>query len=132
MKLYPAFQNKTGESEKRIEFRPPDATANPYLACSAMLLAGLDGIKNKISLNNNHFGPYDMNMEHADISITSNIKSCPASLSEALDSLQDDSTFLTKTGIFSKAMIKAYIDYKRKEINDFNKRPHPYEFELYF
>ncbi len=122
----------TDKNEKRIEFRPPDATSNPYLACSAMLLAGLDGIKNKISLKNNHFGPYDMNMEKASNSIKNNIRCCPSSLDEALDALENDYKFLTIGNVFSADIIKAYIKYKRNEIRSINKRPHPYEFELYF
>ena len=122
----------TSSTEKRIEFRPPDGTANPYLACSAMLLAGLDGIRNKISLKNNNFGPYNMNMESAPSEIRDNIKSCPVSLDEALDALKQDKDFLTDSGVFSNAMIEAYIDYKHIESADMMKRPHPHEFDLYF
>lgn len=122
----------TSRDEKRIEFRPPDGTANPYLACSAMLLAGLDGIKKRISLKDNNFGPYDMNMESAAPSIKDNVKSCPVSLDEALNALKNDSSFLTETGVFSEPMIEAYIEYKHAESADMMKRPHPYEFELYF
>jgi len=122
----------TSEGEKRIEFRPPDGTANPYLACAAMLMAGIDGIKNKISLKDNNFGPFDINMEHADKKILDKVKSCPASLQEALQALKDDNEFLLKGNVFSKQMIESYIEYKEREALDMNKRPHPYEFELYF
>jgi len=122
----------TSEGEKRIEFRPPDGTANPYLACSAMLMAGIDGIKNKISLKENNFGPFDINIEHTDKKVLEKIKSCPTSLLEALDELKNDNGFLIKGDVFSKSMIEAYIEYKKKEALDMNKRPHPYEYELYF
>ncbi|MDD3804093.1 MAG: hypothetical protein PHW02_06915, partial [bacterium] len=122
----------TSENEKRIEFRPPDATANPYLACAAMLMAGADGIKNKISLKDNNFGPFDFNMEKADKKILDKVDSCPTSIFEALQALKDDHEFLLKGKVFSKQMIEAYIDYKEREGLEMNKRPHPYEFELYF
>lgn len=122
----------TSENEKRIEFRPPDATANPYLACAAMLMAGIDGIKNKISLKEGNFGPFDINMEKADRKILDKVNSCPTSLLEAMQSLRDDHEFLLKGDVFSKQMIESYIDYKEKEALEMNKRPHPYEFELYF
>lgn len=122
----------TSETEKRIEFRPPDGTANPYLACTAMLMAGLDGVKNRISPKDNNFGPFDMDLEKMDRKVIDSIGSCPASLEEALDALKADHKFLLEGGVFSKDMIDAYISYKAKESSDMSKRPHPYEFELYF
>ncbi|MGE3063480.1 MAG: type I glutamate--ammonia ligase [bacterium] len=122
----------TSENEKRIEFRPPDATANPYLACAAMLMAGIDGVKNKISLKDNNFGPFDINIEKADKRMLEKVDSCPTSLNEALKALKDDNEYLLKGGVFSKQTIDSYIEYKEKESLEMNKRPHPYEFELYF
>ncbi|MDY6787194.1 MAG: glutamine synthetase, partial [candidate division WOR-3 bacterium] len=122
----------TSEFEKRIEFRPPDATANPYLACSAMLLAGIDGIINKIPLKENYFGPYDMNMEQASADIRDNISSCPSSLSEALEALENDRDFLLKGGVFTDDVIDAFIAYKQNELRIINERPHPFEFEIYY
>lgn len=122
----------TSKEEKRIEFRPPDATSNPYIACSAMLMAGLDGIKKKIDPKKNGFGPYDMNMETASEDIINSITSCPASLQEALEALKEDHDFLLEGGVFTKDTIDAFIKYKEKEIKDVQQRPHPFEFELYF
>ncbi|HAF07146.1 MAG: glnA [candidate division TA06 bacterium 32_111] len=122
----------TSENEKRIEFRPPDATCNPYLATAAMLMAGLDGIKNKISLKDNNFGPFDQDLEKMEKSIVERIDSCPTNLIEALEELKKDHDYLLQGGVFTEDLIKGYIEYKEKEALEIAKRPHPYEFELYF
>ncbi len=114
---------------KRIEVRFPDPSCNPYLAFSAMLMAGLDGVENKIDP-----GPaiekdlYDM--EPAELS---RIKTMPGSLDEALDNLARDHAFLLKGGVFSKDALETWMNYKReKEVDAMRLRPHPYEFFLYF
>jgi glutamine synthetase len=114
---------------KRIEFRCPDPSANPYLAFSAMLLAGLDGIKNKIEPHE----PVDKDLyelppdEHADI------PTVPATLSAVMDSLEADHDFLLEGGVFTADLIETWIDYKRvSEIQPIALRPHPHEFELYY
>jgi glutamine synthetase len=111
---------------KRVEFRCPDAAANPYLAFSAMLMAGLDGIERGLDA-----GPpadYDL-FEEADGSVPQ----VPGSLAEALDALEADHDFLLKGGVFSEELIRTWIDYKREnEVDAVRLRPHPAEFSLYF
>ncbi len=113
---------------KRIEFRMPDPTCNPYLAFSALLLAGLDGIQKKMTPGSHTDGNlYDM--APADLA---KIRRAPATLSEALDALETDQAFLTDTGVFTKEFISAYIAQKRSEVHEYNMRPTPYEFFKYF
>ena len=113
---------------KRVEFRTPDPSCNPYLAFSAMLMAGLDGIQNKIDPGK----PHDMNLYELEGRELKKIKSVPASLGEALDALEDDHEFLLKGGVFTEDLINEWINYKRtKEIDPIRLRPHPYEFVLY-
>jgi glutamine synthetase len=116
----------------RIEFRTPDSTANPYLAFSAMLLAGLDGIKKKLDPTALGYGPYDKNIYEMSDEEKKEIRSVPASLEEALDSLEADSDFLTADGVFSKDFLANYIEFKRTEAKAVNIRIHPYEYNLYF
>ncbi len=110
---------------KRIEFRAPDPTANPYLAFSAMLLAGLDGIMNQI-----HPGEpadYDLYEEGR------NTPTVPGSLGGSLDALMADHEFLTVGGVFTSDFIENYVTYKRlNEVDPVAMRPHPYEFNLYY
>lgn len=113
---------------RRIEFRPPDPASNPYLAFSAMLLAGLDGITNRIdpgeALDKNIFELSNEEARH--------IKSVPGSLQEALRALGDDSSFLTKDGVFNQEFLKQWTDLKMiSEYDPVRLRPHPYEFLLY-
>ena len=117
---------------KRIEFRPPDCTANPYLAFSALLMAGLDGIKRKIDPVKAGFGPLDKNIYELSAGESRKIKSVPGSLEASLDALEKDHAFLLEGGVFSKDLIRMWIDYKRtKEVQEVKIRPHPYEFYLY-
>lgn len=114
---------------KRIEFRTPDATANPYLAFAALLLAGLDGIQNKIdpgeALDKNIYG---LSPEEA-----AAIPAIPGSLDEALGALKADHEFLLQGDVFSKDLINAWIDYKMEaEIHETRLRPTPTEFSLYY
>jgi glutamine synthetase len=114
---------------KRIEFRSPDPACNPYLAFAAMLMAGLDGVKNKI-----HPGePLDKDIYDLSPEELSAVPSLPASLDGALDALEKDHDFLTQNDVFTEELIEAYIDYKRKaEVDAMRQRPHPYEFSLYY
>lgn len=112
----------------RIEVRFPDCMANPYLAFSAMLMAGLDGIQNKIdpgeAMDKNL---YDLPAEEA-----ANIPQVCGSLEEALNSLKADHEFLTKGGVFSQDFIDSYIELKKQDIDRVRMAPHPLEFELYY
>jgi glutamine synthetase len=114
---------------KRLEFRCPDATSNPYLAFAAMLCAGIDGIKNKI-----HPGePLDRNIYELSPEELAKIPSTPGSLELALEALENDHAFLTETGVFSEDFIQNWIDYKlANEVKQLQLRPHPYEFFLYY
>ena len=114
---------------KRMEFRCPDPTANPYLAFAAMLMAGLDGVKNKIDPGE----PTDINIYEAPADILAKIPSTPGSLAEALDALEKDHAFLLEGDVFTKDLIETYINYKREnEVNPVNIQPHPHEFKLYY
>jgi glutamine synthetase len=119
----------TSEKAKRIEFRCPDATANPYLAFPAMLMAGLDGIAKRIEPD----APVDKDLYELEPEDAMRIKSAPGSLSEVLDALEADHDFLLKGDVFTKDVIETWIDYKReKELAPVALRPHPYEFHLYY
>ena len=113
---------------KRIEIRFPDPAANPYLAFSAMLMAGLDGIKNRI-----HPGdPMDKDLYDLPPEELSEIPTVSASLREALDSLDGDRDFLKEGGVFSDDQIDAYIALKQEEVERFEQTPHPVEFDMYY
>lgn len=116
----------------RIEFRTPDSTANPYLAFSAMLMAGLDGIKRKINPTELGYGPLDKNIYDLSDADKENIRSVPSSLEEALDALAADNEFLTEGGVFTKEFIDNYINLKRDEAKAVAIRIHPHEYSLYF
>ena len=114
---------------KRIEVRFPDPAANPYLAFSAMLMAGLDGIENKI----NPGEPAEKDLYDLEAKEAAKIRTMPGSLDEALNHLEKDHQFLLKGGVFSEELIEAWIGYKRtKEVDTMRLRPHPYEFFLYY
>jgi glutamine synthetase len=114
---------------KRIEYRCPDATCNPYLAFSAMLMAGLDGIQKRIDPGQ----PADFNLYEADPATARKIKTVPGSLTETLDALETDHDFLLAGGVFTRDLIATWIDYKRRnEVDPVRLRPHPYEFFLYY
>lgn len=114
---------------KRVEFRVPDPTANPYLAFSAQLLAGLDGIKNRIEPPE----PIDKDLYELPPEEYTQIAKVPESLGEALDALEADHDFLTVGDVFPEDLIQAWIAYKREnELEPMSLRPHPYEFELYY
>ena len=113
---------------RRIEFRAPDPQANPYLAFAAMLMAGLDGIQNKIAPP----PPLDVDIYELSPEDRRAIRSTPGSLSEALDALELDNAFLLKGGVFTPDLIDAFIDTKRKEAISLALRPHPHEFMMYY
>src|SRR6202049_70868 len=114
---------------KRVEFRPPDPSCNPYMAFAAMLMAGLDGIENKMDPGQ----PLDKDIYELDPEALSNIPSMPGSLEDALDALQRDHAFLLKGDVFTEELLRTYVDYKRsKEVDAIRLRPHPYEFALYY
>lgn len=116
------------EKGKRIEFRTPDPSCNPYLAFSALLMAGLDGIQNRI-----HPGdPLDKDLYDLEPEELADIESTPMSLGDSLDALEDDHEYLLKGDVFTQDVIDVWIDYKREnEVDAVNMRPHPYEFYLY-
>ncbi len=116
------------EKEKRIEARFPDAMANPYLAFTAMLMAGLDGIKNKI----NPGAAVDENLYDLPVEKVKTFPSLCASLEQALDSLEADHAFLLEGGVFNKELIMAYIGIKREEVTRVSSTTHPVEFDLYY
>ncbi len=114
---------------RRLEFRSPDPTCNPYLAFSAMLMAGLDGIANKIEPP----APIEMDLYELEGEQADQVKDLPGSLPEVLDALEDDHSFLLKGGVFTRDLIDNYISYKReREVDPVALRPHPYEFFLYY
>ena len=114
---------------KRLEFRPPDPTANPYLAFSALLMAGLDGIQSRIDPGQ----PVDVDLFELSEEELSHIDHVPGSLDDALDALEADHEFLLKGGVFTEDLIETWIEYKRKEEADqVRMRPHPWEFALYY
>ena len=116
----------------RIEFRTPDSTANPYLAFSAMLMAGLDGIKQKLDPREMGFGPLDKNIYDLSEVEKNEIKSLPGSLAEALDALEADHEFLLAGDVFSKDLIDSWIAHKRDEIQQVERTVNPKEYELYY
>jgi len=119
----------TSPKAKRVEFRPPDPSANPYLAFAAMLMAGLDGVLNKL----NPGEPLDKDIYDLSPEEMKAVPSMPGSLEEALAALEADHEFLLKGDVFSEDLIETYIGYKRKnEADAVRMRPHPYEFHLYY
>jgi len=121
------------EREHRIEFRPPDATSNPYLCLAAMLMAGLDGIAKQTDPAEHDFGPFEVDIAHAPEEIKSRIKALPVSLELALAALDRDREFLTTGGVFTEDLIDAWLDYKLvNECREVAVRPVPYEYFLYY
>ncbi len=113
---------------KRVEIRFPDAAANPYLAFTAMLMAGLDGIENKI-----HPGdPMDKDLYELPAEELEGIPTVAGSLREAVESLDADRDFLKKGGVFSDSQIDGYLELKWEEIYNFEHTPHPIEFQMYY
>jgi glutamine synthetase len=117
---------------KRFEFRSMDATCNPYLAYSALLMAAIDGINNKIDPVKEGFGPFDFNLYTLSPEELKKIKALPKSLEEAADSLEQDYQFLLAGNVFPEVLIKNQISRIRKEAEQVNIVPHPVEFQLYY
>jgi glutamine synthetase len=112
-----------------VEFRPPDPSCNPYLAFAAMLMAGLDGIENRIDPGQ----PMDKDVYDLTEEELASVPSMPGSLEEALDALQADHAFLLKGDVFTEELLRTYVSYKRsQEVDAIRQRPHPYEFALYY
>ena len=119
----------TNPKAKRVEFRVPDPSCNPYLAFAAMLMAGLDGIKNKIEPPE----PVDKDLYELPPDEAAAIAQVPSSLDEVLTILEGDHAFLTEGGVFTEDLIEIWLDYKRTaELDELRLRPHPHEFELYY
>ena len=114
---------------KRLEFRCPDASSNPYLAFAAMLCAGIDGIKNEIEPGE----PLDVDIYELSPEELAKVPSTPGSLEDALEALEEDHAFLTESGVFTEDFIKNWIEFKlSNEVIPLKLRPHPYEFSLYY
>jgi len=113
---------------KRLEYRPPDPAANPYLAFAALLMAGLDGIQNKIKPGE----PIDKNMYELPPEEHAKIPQVPGSLEQAIKALEKDHAFLLKGDVFTKDFVEMWISSKRKEHDAIRLRPHPYEFFMYY
>ena len=114
---------------KRVEVRYPDPSANPYLAFAALMMAGLDGIENKIDPGS----PLDKDIYGLSAEEAAGIPTMPGSLDEALDELEANHDFLLRGDVFTDDAISTWIEYKREnEIEPIRLRPHPHEFELYY
>jgi len=113
---------------KRIEFRPPDGTANPYLAFSAMLMAGLDGVERQLDPGD----PLDRNLFELSDAEAARMRTVPHSLDEALDALEADHEFLLRGGVFTPDLLEHWVNAKREEAREVNARPTPYEYVRYF
>jgi glutamine synthetase len=119
----------SSEKSKRVEFRAPDATSNPYLCFSAILMAGLDGVQNRIDPGN----PVDKDLYELPREEAKLIKQVPGSLGDVLIALENDHDYLLKGDVFTKDLLEAYISYKRQnELDPVRIRPVPYEFVLYY
>ena len=119
-------------AQKRFELRNPDATCNPYYAYAAILMAGLDGIQNKIDPHANGWGPYDFNLFNLSEEDKKRIQGLPKSLGEALDALEADHDYLTAGGVFPEELIHNWIKLKRAEEEELSRIPTPAEFQRYY
>ena len=117
---------------RRFEIRNPDATCNPYFCYAAILMAGIDGVKNKIDPHANGWGPYDVNLYHLSDEEKAKLSHLPTNLGDALDALERDHDFLTAGGVFPETLIQKFIAGKREEVKKLNAIPHPAEFDKYF
>lgn len=122
----PMYSN--AEAAKRMEFRPPDPSCNPYYCFSALLMAGLDGVENKIDPGD----PLDKNLYDLPAEEAKLVKKVPGSLEEAMAALEGNHDFLLKGDVFTEDVIEEWISYKMNEVNELRLRPHPYEFHLYY
>ena len=115
-------------SARRLEFRAPDPSCNPYIAFAAMLMAGLDGVINEIEPPD----PVDQNLYEMSAADLAMIRQVPGSLDEALAALERDNEFLMRGGVFTDDLIETWLDYKKNDVDDLRLRPHPIEFFKYF
>lgn len=118
--------------ERRFEFRPSDATANPYLTYAALLLAGIDGVVHKIDPVAEGYGPLSKNIYDLSAEERSNLKSLPTSLSESLQELEKDNEYLQRGDVFDRAFLENWITVKYNEMDKVDHYPHPREFEVYY
>ena len=118
--------------KRRFELRNPDATCNPYFCYAAILMAGLDGVKNQIDPHAEGWGPYDFNLFHLPEEEKAKLKGLPTSLEAALDALEADHDYLTVGGVFPEELLKNFIKNKRAECSELSKIPHPAEFDKYY
>ena len=119
-------------NKRRFELRNPDATCNPYFCYAAILMAGLDGVKNKIDPHANGWGPYDVNLYHLSDEEKAKLSHLPTSLDEALDALEADHDYLTAGGVFPESLLTGFIKTKREECRQLAAIPHPAEFDKYY
>jgi len=119
-------------ASRRFELRNPDATCNPYYAYAAILMAGLDGVENRIDPRKNNWGPFDFNLYDLSTEEQRKIQQLPRSLEEALDALEADQQYLTKGGVFPKELIHIWIAKKRQEARQINNYPSAPEFAKYY
>jgi len=113
---------------KRIEFRTPDAAANPYVAFAALLLAGLDGVQNRIDPGD----PLDKNLYELPPEELADVPSVPDSLGGAIKALEADHAFLLRGDVFNADFITNWLEMKQKEYDSLRLRPHPFEFQMYY
>ncbi len=118
--------------KRRFELRNPDATCNPYFCYAAILMAGIEGIKNKIDPHANGWGPYDMNLFHLPEEEKAKLTGLPTSFDAALDALEADHGYLTEAGVFPEELIRNFIKSKRAECAELSKIPTPAEFDKYY
>jgi len=118
--------------EKRFELRNPDATCNPYYCYAAILMAGLDGIENRIDPHANNWGPFDFNLYNLSEEEKKKIEGLPASLSEAITALKQDHDYLLKGGVFTEKLLDLWIRKKLKDQDEIERVPHPVEIQKYF
>lgn len=120
------------EDENRIELRTIDGSCNPYLAFSAVLMAGLDGIEKQIDPSKRGYGPIEENIYELPEKRRAELKSAPTSLETALKALEEDHDYLMQGGVFKEQQVKNWLNVKRKEVSVFHDKPHPYEHVLYY
>ncbi len=118
--------------KRRFELRNPDATCNPYFCYAAILMAGIDGVINKIDPHENGWGPYDVNLYHLSDEEKAKLSHLPTSLEQALEALKNDNEYLTRGGVFPKELIDNFIESKLNECRQLSAIPHPAEFEKYY
>ena len=121
-----------GPEHRRFELRSPDGTCNPYYAYSAILMAGIDGVKERINPEKEGYGPFDRNLYLLSDEEKRKIKSLPGNLDEALADLEKDQEFLIEGGVFTPALIALWIKNKRADAARYNQMPQPVEYEMYY